>query len=75
MMPIATVSDLFVWIVVYAKVWVLERLFSSKLPFVFSEIDGTICEGFANGNGSYSMVLAVSKGCGGRSIFTTPFET
>jgi len=49
--------------------------FRPKLPFVFSEMDGTICEGFANGNGSCSKVLAVSKGCGGRSIFITPFET
>jgi hypothetical protein len=50
-------------------------LFVQKRPFVFSEIGGTICEGFVNGNGSYSKVLAVSKGRGGRSIFTTPFET
>jgi hypothetical protein len=49
--------------------------FRPNLPFVFREIDGTVCEGFANGNGSYSRVVAVSKGCGGRLIFTTPFET
>jgi|SRR5580658_9287962 hypothetical protein len=49
--------------------------FRPKLLFDFSEIEGTICEGFANGDCSYSKVLAVSKGCGGRSIFTTPFET
>lgn len=41
----------------------------------FVEIEGTICEGFANGNGSYCRVLAVSKGRRGGSIFDTPFET
>jgi hypothetical protein len=50
-------------------------LFVQKSPFVFSEIEDTVCEGFANGNGSYFKGLAVSKGCSGRSIFTTPFET
>jgi hypothetical protein len=49
--------------------------FRPKLPFVFSEIEGTICEGFANVNGGDSKDLAVSKGCGGQSILTTPFET
>ena len=57
------------------KEQVLKRLFSSRIIFRFNEIDGTICKGFSNGNGSYSRVSGVSKGCGGRSIFTTPFET
>jgi hypothetical protein len=48
--------------------------FRSKLPFVFSEIEGPIYEGFANGNGSYSRAVAVSKGCGGRSVFNSPLK-
>jgi hypothetical protein len=49
--------------------------FRPKLPFVFREIEGTIREGFAKGNGSYCRVLAVLKGRRGGSIFDTPFET
>jgi hypothetical protein len=53
----------------------LNGSFRPKLSFVFSEIEGTVCEGFANENDCYCRVLAVSKGRRGGSIFDTPFET
>jgi hypothetical protein len=34
-----------------------------------------IGEAFPNENGGNSSDLALSKGCGGGSIFDTPFET
>jgi hypothetical protein len=42
------------------RVW--NGTFRQKLPFVFSGVEGPICEGLVNGNG-------------GQSIFATPFET
>ena len=49
--------------------------FRASLPFVFSEIEGMICEGFPNSIGGDLGGSAVSKGSRRRSMFNTLFET
>jgi hypothetical protein len=49
--------------------------FRASLPFVFSEIEGMICEGFPNSSGGDLGGSAVSKGSRRRSMFNTLFET